>query len=286
MCHNDTEQLNKFIKSLDNESLDIFIHVDKKSNMAQEIVKNDNVHILPDEYRVNVKWSDISQVDATLNLIKSAKEFDNYDYYLLASGQDYLVKRADELVEFLENSYPKNFINFLDSENNGTCKFNHYDKRNSIYYPRWMLDRKNILRVFRRAYVELTGGYNRTFGFIKRRGPQDIKFYFGSQWWCLTDAVISNMLKYLSGNEEYYKYYLNCAVPDESFFQTLFMNIGNSEAEDSLHYIDWSNRVNSPKDLETSDYDKIKNSNKFFARKFKSGVSDELIKMIDDEKTN
>lgn len=41
-------------------------------------------------------------------------------------------------------------------------------------------------------------------------------------------------------------YYKNCLVPDESIFQTLFMNSNYKDTrEDKLTFVDWNGQVNS-----------------------------------------
>ena len=72
---------------------------------------------------------------------------------------------------------------------------------------------------------------------------------------------------------------MNTNCPDESFFQTLLMNSPYSNTQkDYLHYIDWSQNQNSPKDLSLDDYSLIKNSSKLFARKINENY--ELIDLL------
>ena len=71
-CHKNPEQINDLLKRFDNPDIDCFVHVDKKSNFQDEILKSKNVFILPVEKRVSVEWAQISQVTATLNLIDAA----------------------------------------------------------------------------------------------------------------------------------------------------------------------------------------------------------------------
>jgi hypothetical protein len=58
--------------------------------------------------------------------------------------------------------------------------------------------------------------------------------------------------------------------PDESFFLTIIMNspLAKKMVNLLLDYVDWSARETHPKTLGMENFEQLKNSNKFFARKF------------------
>lgn len=72
-CHKNPGQINRLLEKLNSPSIDCFVHVDKRQNFADSILKRQNVFVLPDEKRVAVKWAQISQVTATLNLLNVAR---------------------------------------------------------------------------------------------------------------------------------------------------------------------------------------------------------------------
>lgn len=76
-----------------------------------------------------------------------------------------------------------------------------------------------------------------------------------------------------------------CSIPEEFFFQTLFMNSKYADyvVKNHLRYTDWEYRNGSkPAILDTTDFDKIKKSDRFFARKIDEKISGELISKIDN----
>lgn len=93
-CHKKPEQVNLLLNALDDPDLDIYIHIDKKSNIKSGIKAGQQIHILPDEYRVDVGWAVFSQVEATLNLMKYASAHGDY-------GQMKKDDRIDGLLEQL-----------------------------------------------------------------------------------------------------------------------------------------------------------------------------------------
>ena len=280
MCHKSIEMVNLLIEALNDSRITVFVHADKK--MATEgIKKQDNVVILEDDLRVNVSWAQISQVDATLNLIGSAKSYGKFDYYWLCSGQDYLINNIEHIIAYLEKNSHKDFINFFHSRNNG-ANSNEYDKRNEIKFPLWLIDKNSFVKkVIKRLYVEFTGGKKYTFKIFRRRNRLGVNFYFGATWWCLREEAIDYMLSYLQSNPEYYKYFSKCLCPDESFFHTLYMNSQYSnDCLDYLHYVDWSEGKNSPKYLIDEDFEMLIQSEFLMARKFEFLKSASLLEKL------
>ena len=283
LCHKGPEQINMFLKALNHKDITIFIHVDRKAHMDLTNINTENVIVLPDYLRVNVQWAKISQVSATLNLLKYAVEYGDYDYFWLCSGQDYPIKNVNDILTFFRNDVSKNYLNLFDSLNFNLGHCNNYDKRNQIVFKEWMISRKFIVRLMKRLYIEFTGGYDKTWPIFQRKDCPDMKFFFGSQWWCLTKVTVTWMLHYLNKHSEYYEFFSTCLCPDESFFHTLVMNSPYAgEQEDYLHYIDWSEGKNSPKILLSEDYGRINKSNKLMARKFDLEADDNILQILSE----
>ncbi len=279
LCHKNPKQINKFLEVMQHPQISFFIHIDKKNNFADSIIKKDSIYILPHELCYNIQWSSISIVQATLNLIEFAASKGEFNYFWLCSGQDFPIKPIKDIVSFFENK-TCNFINLFNSQNS-TGKYTNYDKRNSLYYPKWIMENTLLQRILKRVYVEITGGYNKTL-FFSRKNIANLKFYFGSQWWCLNSKTIKWIIKYCKEHKEYLNFYKNCATPDESFFHTLVFNSPyKNNVSNYLHYIDWLGCKNSPRILTIKDFDKIKKSNYLMARKF--DIDETLIKNIIEE---
>ena len=281
-CHKDPWQINRCFDVMKHQDVEFFVHVDRKSNILNDIEKRLDVHLVPDDLRVDVQWGTFSQVQATLNLINFTKKYGEYDYYFLISGQDYPIKTIENLLEYIDNNGNKNYIDLFPSQNNTIGKQTNYDKRNQIVYPKWMLKRSNIIRLIRRAWVEITGGYSKTLEIFKRKDIPDFKFYFGSSWWCLNNSFIAYVIDYISKEKSYVQFFSKACCPDESFFQTLIMN---SPFADTVYpyltYVDWTSGGSSPKDLTVADFDKIRKSDKYMARKINKDLS--LMQKIDSE---
>lgn len=271
-CHKNPNQVNLLLDALDDPNLDIYVHIDKKSNIGSEIKTGKQIHILPDEYRVDVGWAVFSQVEATLNLMRYAATWGEYGHYLLCSGQDYPLVKASELSDFLNKNADFNFVQIWASKNGGGYT-NNYDKRTEIYYPYSVLGNTLPKRIAKRALVELTGGYNRTWPIFRRKQLENVDFYFGSQWVCISGEMEKWVEEYIKNHQEFIEFYRHTNCPDESFFQTLLMNSPYKDRrQDYLHYIDWSSGGNSPKNLDVSDIDRMMKSGKLMARNLRMKV--------------
>lgn len=274
LCHKNPKQINLLLDKLNHPDIDCYIHIDKKSDFTDKITKRSNIILLPDEKRVSVEWAQISQVTATLNLVEEAHQHGGYDYYWLISGQDWPLYSADEIVDFFRTHDGENFVQYWDSRNYGNHRQNNLDKRNQIYFPLWMIGRKLWQKVIKRSWVELTGGYNRTWKLFMRKQPR-FKFYFGSQWWALKEKTIDWILNYLNSNPQYYRFYYNSSTPDESFFHTLVMlSPYANENTDNLLYQRFQKGANSPDVLKACDLPEARKSKYLVMRKVDMDVDD------------
>lgn len=275
-CHKNPKQINLLLERLNHPDIDCYLHIDKKADFADKIIHRENVFVLPDEQRVSVEWAQISQVTATLNLLNTAvaSARGGYDYYWLISGQDWPLRSVEEIVEFFMQHNGENFIQYWSSKNFGKHIQNNFDKRNQIYFPEWIIGRKLWQKVLKRGWVEISGGYNRTWRLFQRK-QLEVDFYFGSSWWALKRATIDWIMQYITTHPEYYKFYENATCPDESFFQTLVMISPYADKkQDYLTYLHFSEGANSPDILRASDFPQAKESGCLVMRKVDMDVDD------------
>ena len=220
-CHKNPKQINKLIQVLSHPDVDLYVHIDKKSEISAEQINlnTSNVKILNDEDRVDVRWGTFSQVKATLNLLKEAYE-KKYDYYWLISGQDFpLVSVEDIILRLADAKWGDNFIDLFPSKNNGAKGSTNFDKRNEIIFPSWIMKQGFKYRVIRRLWVTLTGGYKHTFSIFLRSNNNDLKYYFGSSWWCINHDFASFILLYIEKHPEYIEFFEKSSCPMNHFFR-------------------------------------------------------------------
>ncbi|KKK36618.1 hypothetical protein WQ57_18390 [Mesobacillus campisalis] len=266
--HKNPEQVNRFIDQLIGSGIaDVYIHIDKKSleKFKGRILTGPHVKIL--DQSVDCEWGDISQVDATLMLVREVLASGTpYDFVCLRSGQDLLVKEGFK--GFLSETRGKAFFTYrkMGRHELGLMKINWpkvVRKRYTTAHP---------VRLYRRLLLSL---YRKGINIFPNRNwwPNDFSFYKGSQWFSIPLGAAQYMMDFLETNEWYYNYFKNTLVPDESFFHTLLMNSPYKEdvMNNNLYFFKWGEDLsdrNSPQNLEKDDIPLIEGSGQFFARKF------------------
>jgi len=280
-CHKNPHQINVLLEAMKHPDITFFVHIDKKSNIGSKLFERKDVVLLPESKRIDVQWAKISQVDATINLLDFAQKSGKYDYYWLCSGQDFPIQSSNRIIRYLVDNAGCDFIELFPSMNNGLYHGCNYDKRNELFFPDWILGNGSIRRILKRLYVEITGGYNHTFSWAKRNPVDNMKFYFGSCWMCLSKRTTDWILEYIRVHPEYYNFFSHSNCPDESFFQTLVMNSPFAKARrDYLHYVEWIEGKSNPKVLTCEDLPKLLESGKLMARKFDEDTDDEVINKL------
>ena len=72
-CHKNPEQINLLLKALKHPQVDVYVHVDSKSEgIRGDIGEGDGIYLLPKKDSSDVQWGQFSQVQATLNLLNAA----------------------------------------------------------------------------------------------------------------------------------------------------------------------------------------------------------------------
>ena len=251
-CHKNAEQINCLTKILSSQNDDVYIHLDRKSLVdRKEIHTNDAVILLPFDKSVSVDWGAYSQCEAILTMISTVIDSGRkYDYIWLISGQDFPIKKLEEIKNYLSRAPQTPYIHIISSEHVEQLCF---DKRNDIAYPPCLIGKKIYQRILRRLLLVLTGGKHKTFCIFKKKRPVDV-LYYGSTWWCLPTQCVKQMVELFDVIEGYRQYFSTSLCADESFFQTLFMQTKYAgEEKDILTYVDWTAKQSSPKTFSIAD---------------------------------
>lgn len=281
LCHKNPEQIEMLINALDSCEMDFYIHVDRKSEIRLNFNK-ENVVVLPENQRISVSWGGYSMIEATLSLLyvmrKSGKV---YDYVWLISGQDFPIRSINDILYFFDANKGKDFIEIIDDNE---AYVRNYLKRNELKYPNWMLSDRLFIKLLKRAYWILTGGKKTIF--FKRNMPGCIrKFYFGSQWWALTSQSLNRIMEFLDNHAEILTFFSTTLVPDECFFQTLYMETSSKNTRDSsVCFVNWGKSKRNPECFTKEDFEKLLNLSKKYliARKFDVNVDEAIIHRLNE----
>ena len=262
LAHNEFDLLRTLISCLDDSRNDIYVHIDSQVKAFPEL-HTDRAKLTMLTDRVDVRWGDLSVVEAEYKLFEAASANGPYQYYHLLSGVDLPLKSQDYIHEFCDKNNGKEFIGYtLTSMTPETIR----KAQRWHLFPEDFKNNSAIKRILRATCTK----FQEIFG-IKRNKDVDIKK--GSQWVSITDGLV----KYVIENKSWtLKTFSHTFCPDEMFIQTLCWqspfksNIFNTEddAKGCMRAIGW--RDGRLYDWSAADYEELKASPALFARKFNS----------------
>lgn len=279
LAHKNLSQLRKLIELLDDQRNDIYVHVDLKvSDFYPEewknIVNKSSLTFLND--RINVNWGGVSIMRAEISLLKAAAANGKYDYYHLLSGMDLPLKTQDEIHSFFDDNLGKEFINLWEFKKSTLSRFRYF-----TIFP------EGEAKFRTRIVNHIFKGLQMAVGF---RINKNVNFYFGSQWFSITD----DLARYVLSNEDWLEnVFRHTSTCDEIFLPTL---VCNSEFKERLfipepvesnrgstlgnmRFIDWTRgeSVRHPWTFRASDEQLLFSVDHLWARKFDENVDEEII---------
>lgn len=279
MAHSDPEHLSKLVEAIDDYRNDIFIHIDKKSDITKFLhIKSRRSKLKFIDERIDVKWGDPSQIDAEYALWREIQDGD-YGRIHLISGADYPLKSQDEIHTFFEKHHDKEFIDF---ENEDVLK-GEIRKKMRLYnfFLSYISNSNRFAASFfnfsRRALLvlQMFTGINRSYSINELKK--------GSNWVSVTQSFVNKLLEY---EKEIKGEYHHTHCSDEIYKQTIAWSCGfidRISPHGNMRLIDFKrgNRC-SPYTFTESDYNILKSTDALFARKFSSSVSGHLTEQLKD----
>lgn len=284
LAHHRPAQLAKLLQALDDSRFDFFVHVDRREVLAPFLeqscsLRYSKLQFLSRRYRVF--WGDISMVDASLELFRTALDADGYQRFVLLSGEDYPIESND--VIYARLTQPD--IEFINGR-----KLPYPVQVEGFWF--WKLSRRLIVRSIRKLLYLLR----------IRKKPwllvenQKWEVYHGSQWIGLSRGCTQHLLSVLENNPQIRRYFRFSHAPDQLVIPTVLYNTPEFRDKTTLdktrcytfneypalHYVRYHpQRGSSVEYLDESAYDDLLASGKLFLRKAAAGTSDRLITMLD-----
>lgn len=280
LAHKNPDRIDALARQLTADGVsEAFVHVDAKAPAAVHagIARGPRVTVLED--RVPVVWGDISQVDATLRLLRAALACGRpFDWVVLLSGQDLMVR--DGLGAFLDAD-PKAL--HLEAR-----RIEDGDPQTNAWRVRWPKVTRNLYDSPWHPYRLLRAGLRKLFvwGIEPLRNPRSLPegwtFHRGSQWWAVPAEAARWMIGFVDANPSYRETLAASLTPDEFFFHTAWMNspfAGRSRGK-NLTFLNFGKTYrdnNHPVPLTMADVPAIEASGRYFARKFEPTVDAAVI---------
>jgi Core-2/I-Branching enzyme len=274
MGHRDPGQILRLMHALRDSGAFFVIHIDRRAGDDVFSPLSDYAATHPEVFltrRVRCYWGGFGIAQAMIECVKTtAQAGRDFDYAILLSAQDYPIKSAAQIEEFLAKNNGSEFIESfpLAKPNRWTNHGGAFQAMNRVqYWTFFVRSRPFHLR-------------------IARKFPFGWEPYGGSQWWGLSRECVLYLDQFLRENRSFIRYFKHVLIPDESLFQTILSNseFSGRIVNNDLRHIDWE-RPNPkyPRTLDMDDLEILKVSPKLFARKFDSEQSRELLEKVDAE---
>jgi hypothetical protein len=289
-AYNHPDHLVRTIRKLISKDSAFFIHIDKKSNLSEFVMKLSKLNNLTDIKllpRFNGSWGGSGMIYAILSGLNEILKVKKFNRIVLMSGQDYPIKSSDYIFEYFNRHDKNNYLRYF-----------------KLPYDEWHLGGMNRInryhfRLFGKTYIsppvnEPGDAYAKLFyKMVSLRFPEPREFPKGLQphggynWWKITPDAAQEILNFIHKRPDFLKFYKYTLLADEMFFQTILLNskndsLLNSIVNDDLEHTKWNPGSSHPAILTSSDIDAIKNSTALFARKFDPRTNANVLDMIDN----
>lgn len=273
LAHRDPELINTLIRQVLEAPGEhgVFVHVDAKAEgVIDQLIPDPRVQVLAD--RVDVRWADITQVEAMLKLIRAALEQPDYGVLTIKSGQDLATS-------------PEWYTALSGSE--FSCRKVDWNEPFAAWFRcRWPRITRQVYpkkahpyRLIRAGLLALAKRGIRLFP-NRRRLPEGWSVYHGTQWVTLSRSHAQLVMDCLEQQPDILQFFADILSPEERLFQTVVMN-SNPAAEVNpvkSHFEEFVG--NHPRALGLQDLPAIRASGKPFARKFDPAFDSEVIRTL------
>lgn len=287
MAHNNFDQLKMLIDVLDNERTDLFIHIDKNSSFTDYDsikihAKKSYIEVFSE---IKVYWSDYSQTECEVNLLKHATKRGEYEYYHLISNADFPVKTQEEILAFFDSNKGKEFVSFRFPMNVWPFKNKQYTTEHKYYHILTRHLRTGNVLVDKLSYfIEYLCVFLQFLIRVDRIKGAYIPCK-GSNWWSITDSFARYILSKEDWIEKNFKYtrssdevFVSVLAYNSEFRERLYDSSYTCSCRANQRYIDWGRGF--PYTFKAENYDEIISSNYPIIRKTDMNIDGGLVKKL------
>lgn len=271
IAYKEPGQVERLVSRLRHEACDIFIHLDKKTDQQAFAYLQQHYQVRFIADRQLIRWAGYSFTKAILTGMRQVLQAGSYDFINLLSGQDYPLKPAQRLVDFLHH-HPN--TTFLSYEAQGSAWWQQNLDRVEQYHSTDF--------GFKGQYL-LQGWVNRLLP--RRSFPLSYTLYGGNcaMYWTMSRACARYVVNTMDRYPELERFARYTWAPDEFLISTILLNSPYRDhvINHNLRHIDWSAGGPNPKVLTLQDLGQLQSSPAFFARKFDIRRDSQILDQLD-----
>ena len=267
LAHKNPGQLQRVIKAMQHPAIDMYIHVDKKVDIRAFAVLENIKNVFFIKNRVKVYWGSYSVIQATLNGFAEITPR-GYDYINVMSAQDFPLKPVSAIYEYLEKRKGTEFVTCLSVDNQwqeAKIRVTNY------FFMNWRFPGRFRLEKIVNAVLP------------KRKFPLNYEIVGKECWFTITSAAALYIGDFVKQHPEVVRFFKFTWTADELMIPTILYNSHfKDKIRDNLVYIDWSESLDAhPKVFTMKDAAALIQSDKLFARKFDTGVDEEILSYLE-----
>ncbi len=293
----------------------VIVHHDF-SKQPEFQVTGKNVYVLEDY--VITEWGGWSLVEATDKLMKRALTMTDWDYFQLLSDTCLPVHSIREFEKYLENEQPDvnincaaitkhpeillsygfrafaakdtfahrilRRVNYLSEKMRG---MDGYRLIEGLTIPVYVNDDKPFVKLLACALPNLLFRFAAKGIGFKHPFHDGVECYVGGQFFGCSRQVCQQIQEWIATHEQTVSAIrTQIHIPDEFFFHTIIGNLHLQRYAPANHLVKYfDTKTGHGVEIEQDDFEQLKQSGKFFARKFSKKPEDPMrLKMIHDIK--
>jgi len=268
LTHKNPAQLERLLRAMEHPAFHFYIHIDRKTDIAPflYLASNRNVHFI--RQRTKIYWAGYGTIQATLNGFEEILP-KGYDYINVISGQDFPIKPASQIYQYLSERKGTEFMTHesIDSEwPEAAVRVQRYHLIN------WKIPGKHRLEVLANKILPA------------RKFPLDFKLVGRANWFTITPAAAQYIQDFLKKHPGVIRFFKLSWGADELIFSTILYNSPfRKHMAPNLIYVDWTGKTDGhPNILTRKDFTKLQQSEKLFARKLDMEVDAALFDMLEE----
>ena len=290
LAHHQPAMLARLVDRLQHPDVSFVIHIDARSDerpFRQALGCHANLRFIADADRVRINYFGFSTVRAIFALLHQAYA-GGADRFIYLSGQDYPVKAIEDLLAEIGDD---DEIIAVD---------NHCERQGPSWFDRCAFEPffgDTKLFSVRDGWVPLRKLSTAAARLLpRRRSP--IPVYYGSAWWSLTRAAVTEILRFAADRPAELAWFRLCRAPDEMVFQSILKQTSRASSirfddtephprprtrhRAATAYADFTAAsLGSPRVLDLSDLAPVQASGALFARKMDPVQSADLMEALD-----
>lgn len=267
-------QTKRLVDSLNNGDFHFYIHLDKKVDIATHAALLDMPNVFFIKDRIDIKWAGFTTVEAALSGIRQITASGiKYDFINLITGQDYPIKPASHISDFLRQNIGKEFMLYKKFNTEWTEAHERVEKYHFNDLPFKGKHRLEDIVNF------LTP---------KRKFPSDLELCGKETFWTLSQPCAEYVVNYIDTNPKLKRFLRFTWGSDEFIFQTIIMGspFKDKVVNKNYRYIVWPPGEARPKTFVTEDFENIMTSDSLFARKFDINKDKNILDLLDNVNKN